>query len=50
MGFGSMQRGCLTARRAASDPCSYTEEAIVRVRGLLAAIDYHSGGLDVGYV
>jgi hypothetical protein len=44
----SCGEAALTARRAASDPLAYTEEAIVRVRGLLAAIDYHSGGLDVG--
>ncbi len=43
--LNSCAEAALTARRAASDPSAYTEETIVRVRGLLAAVDYHSGGL-----
>lgn len=44
--LNSRAEAASTARRAVSDPLAYTEEAIVRVRGLLAAVDYHSGALD----
>ncbi len=45
----SCKEAALTARRAAGDPLAHTEEAMVRVRGLLAAIDYHTEGLNVGF-
>ncbi len=47
--LNSCEEAALTARRAASDPLAYTDETIVRVRGLLAAIDYHSEGLNAGF-
>jgi len=47
--LNSRGEAALTARRAASDPLAYTEDTIVRVRGLLAAVDCDSGGLNAGY-
>jgi hypothetical protein len=44
--LNSCGEAVLTAQRAACDPLAYTEDTIVRIRGLLAAVDYHSGALD----